>query len=183
VVSSVSREYHATVAAGRIFSQTPGGNTVTNIGASVALACSLGPQPQLVVNGSFEVDTASWTLAGSGVVRSTISAAEGGLASLRINMASSSAKQTIAIVPGTTYDISAHVYVPTRSGGMVVFDTWDSYDAAGQGQFVFSATNGGWQEYAGSFTATNSSVTVRMFSDSAFVGTAYFDQIELKPRP
>ncbi|MCU0856772.1 MAG: DNRLRE domain-containing protein [Pontiellaceae bacterium] len=43
VVSSVSQEYHATVPAGKIFSQTPGGGTTVNRGSSVALAESLGP--------------------------------------------------------------------------------------------------------------------------------------------
>jgi hypothetical protein len=43
VVGSVSQEYHATVPAGRIFSQTPGGGTTVNRGSSVALAESLGP--------------------------------------------------------------------------------------------------------------------------------------------
>jgi len=72
------------------------------------------------------------------------------------------------------------VNVSARTAGMVVFDTSDKYDAAGQGQFTFSATNGGWKTYSGSFTATNSSVTLRMFSDGTFAGTAYFDQVELK---
>jgi hypothetical protein len=43
VVGSVSSNYHATVPAGKIFSQTPGGGVVTNRGASVALAVSRGP--------------------------------------------------------------------------------------------------------------------------------------------
>jgi hypothetical protein len=43
VVSGINHEYHATVPAGRIFSQTPGGGTVVPAGSSVALAASLGP--------------------------------------------------------------------------------------------------------------------------------------------
>ncbi|MBM4152609.1 MAG: PASTA domain-containing protein [Kiritimatiellaceae bacterium] len=181
-VGSISRAYHVSVGAGKVFSQTPGGNTSAARGSSVALAVSLGPVPNLVKNGSFETDAASWTLSGS-AVRSTTSAAGGGVASLRINSASSSATQQVAIVSGKTYDISVSVNVATRTGGMVVFDTGDKYDAAGQGQFTFSATNGGWKVYSGSFTATNNFLTVRMFSDSAFVGTAYFDLIQLTPRP
>jgi hypothetical protein len=42
VVGNVSSNYHATVAAGKIFSQTPGGGTTVNQGTSVALAVSLG---------------------------------------------------------------------------------------------------------------------------------------------
>jgi hypothetical protein len=137
-------------------------------------------EPNLVVNGSFETNTASWTLAGS-AARSTAAAADGGVASLRITTAGSSAKQlTIPIAVGTTYDISVQVYVAARTAGMVVFDTWDQYDAAGQGQFTFNVANGGWTNCTGSFTATNSSVTLRMFSDSSFAGTVYFDQVELK---
>jgi hypothetical protein len=44
-VGSVSSNYHSTVAAGKIFSQTPGGGTSVARGSSVALAVSLGPQP------------------------------------------------------------------------------------------------------------------------------------------
>jgi hypothetical protein len=43
VVGSVSQEHHATVPAGRIFSQTPGGGTTVNRGTAVNLAESLGP--------------------------------------------------------------------------------------------------------------------------------------------
>jgi hypothetical protein len=181
VVSGVSREYRATVAAGKIFSQTPGGNTSVARGSSVALAASLGPAPQLVLNNSFETNTASWGISGLGMVRATSTAASG-VASMRVNIANSSATQKVSIVSGRIYDISAYVYVASCLSGMVVFDTWDRYDAAGQGQFTFSAANGGWRKYSGSFTATNSSVTLRMFSDASFVGTVYFDLIELKPR-
>ncbi|MBM4152666.1 MAG: PASTA domain-containing protein, partial [Kiritimatiellaceae bacterium] len=48
VVGSINRQYHATVAAGLIYSQTPGGNTSVAPGSSVALASSLGPQPPAV---------------------------------------------------------------------------------------------------------------------------------------
>jgi hypothetical protein len=180
VVSGVTRSYHATVAAGKIFSQTPGGNTSVARGSSVALAASLGPAPQLVLNNSFETNTASWTLNGS-AIRSTTTHAGSGVASLRINTATGSATQRVAIVSGKTYDISAYAYISARTAGQVVFDTGDKYDAAGQGQFVFNATNGGWKKYSGSFTATNTFLTVRMFSEG-FAGTAYFDLIELKPR-
>ncbi len=44
-VGSVSSNYHSTVAAGKIYSQTPGGNTSVAVGSSVSLAVSLGPQP------------------------------------------------------------------------------------------------------------------------------------------
>jgi beta-lactam-binding protein with PASTA domain len=180
VVSSVSQEYHATVAAGKIFSQTPGGGTTVNRGSSVALAASLGPQPQLVKNNSFETNTTNWALSGS-AARSTTTHAGSGVASLRINTTNGFASQAVTIVSGKTYDISAYVYIATRTAGQVVFDTGDKYDGAGQGQFVFNATNGGWKKSSGSFTATNTSLTVRMFSEG-FAGTAYFDLIDLKPR-
>jgi hypothetical protein len=180
VVSSVSQEYHATVAAGRIFSQTPGGNTSVARGSSVALAASLGPQPQLVLNNSFETNTASWTLTGS-AARSTTTHAGSGVASLRINTTTGSATQRVAIVSGKTYDISVYAYISARTAGQVVFDTGDKYDGTGQGQFVFNAANGGWNKSSGVFTATNTFLTVRMFSEG-FAGTAYFDLIELKPR-
>jgi beta-lactam-binding protein with PASTA domain len=180
VVSGVNHEYHATVAAGRIFSQTPGGGTSVARGSSVALAASLGPQPQLVLNNSFETNTASWTLTGS-AARSTTTHAGSGVASLRINTTNGFASQPVTIVSGKTYDISVYAYVSARTAGQVVFDTGDKYDGTGQGQFVFNAANGGWNKSSGVFTATNTSLTVRMFAEG-FAGTAYFDLIELKPR-
>jgi hypothetical protein len=49
VVGNVSSNYHATVAAGKIFSQTPGGGVVVNNGTAVDLAVSLGPQTGVTV--------------------------------------------------------------------------------------------------------------------------------------
>jgi hypothetical protein len=43
IVGTVSSNYHATVAAGKIYSQTPGGGVVTNTGSPVNLAVSRGP--------------------------------------------------------------------------------------------------------------------------------------------
>lgn len=133
----------------------------------------------IVTNRSFEVNTASWTLSGS-AARSTTTAAEGGVASLRINTASSQATQTVPIEVGKTYNINVSVNVSARTAGMIVFDTNDQYDGAGQGQFTFTATNGGWKKYSGSFTATNTSLKIRMFSDKSFAGTAYFDQVDVR---
>jgi hypothetical protein len=180
VVSGINHEYHATVPAGRIFSQTPGGGTVVPAGSSVALAASLGPASQLVLNNSFETDTAYWGLSGS-AARSTTTHAGSGVASLRINTTDGYASQPVTIVSGKTYDISVYAYISARTAGQVVFDTGDKYDGTGQGQFVFNAANGGWNKSSGVFTATNTSLTVRMFSEG-FAGTAYFDLIELKPR-
>ncbi|MCU0858128.1 MAG: PASTA domain-containing protein [Pontiellaceae bacterium] len=57
-VGSVSSNYHATIAAGKIFSQTPAGGTTVNSGSSVSLAVSLGPQSSGVtlLNEGFEGD-------------------------------------------------------------------------------------------------------------------------------
>ncbi len=169
------------VSAGKVFTQTSGGEASVDRRSSVASAVLPDAQSQLVQNGSFEVNTDSWMLRRS-PSRSTTTAAEGGVASLRIETASSSATQVVAIVSGKTYDLSVYVYVASHTSGKVGFDTRDQYDAAGQGQFVFNKTNGGWKKYTGSFTATNNSVTLRTFSDPAFDGTAYFDRIELRQR-
>jgi hypothetical protein len=133
----------------------------------------------IVTNRSFEVNTASWTLTGS-AARSTTTAAEGGVASMKLSAASSYATQTVPIESGKTYYIQVCVNVTARTAGMVVFDTSDKYDGTGQGQVTYSATTGGWQKYTGSFTATNTSITLRCFSDAAFAGTAYFDQIDVR---
>jgi hypothetical protein len=133
----------------------------------------------IVTNRSFEVNTAGWTLTGS-AARSTTTAAEGGVASMKLSAASSYATQTVPIESGKTYYIQVCVNVTARTAGMVVFDTSDKYDGTGQGQVTYSATTGGWQKYTGSFTATNTSITLRCFSDAAFAGTAYFDQIDVR---
>ncbi|MCU0858501.1 MAG: PASTA domain-containing protein, partial [Pontiellaceae bacterium] len=48
-VGSVSSNYHSTVAAGKIYSQTPGGGVVTNRGSTVNLALSRGPAPSVTL--------------------------------------------------------------------------------------------------------------------------------------
>jgi hypothetical protein len=50
VVGTVSSNYNSTVAAGKVFSQTPGGATTANIGSTVNLAVSLGPTPSVTVS-------------------------------------------------------------------------------------------------------------------------------------
>jgi hypothetical protein len=90
-----------------------------------------------------------------------------------------SAKQTIAIQNGVTYNVSVWISTVGVTGANAVFDTNDRYDAPGQGQFLASGTTG-WTKYTGSFTATNTSITLRMFaSNTNFAGTAYFDNVVL----
>ncbi len=48
-VGSVSSNYHSTVAAGKIYSQTPGGGVVTNRGTTVNLTLSRGPAPSVTL--------------------------------------------------------------------------------------------------------------------------------------
>ncbi|MCU0786638.1 MAG: sulfatase-like hydrolase/transferase [Verrucomicrobia bacterium] len=178
----------------RVLSGTP---TSTNVGFNiVALAVSDGtvtvtqqfnvavfPTPvpaNLVQNGSFESGGTAptyWTLGGTAVGSTT--SAQDGSTSIRITPPTSgaSAKQTIPIQSGTTYTLSVWISTIGVTGATAVFDTFDKYDATCQ--FLVSGTQG-WTKYTGSFTATNTSVTLRMFaSNTNFSGTAYYDNVVL----
>lgn len=134
----------------------------------------------LVQNGSFEsggAAPASWTLAGTAV--GSTGSAQDGTNSMRITPPTSggSARQTITVQNGVTYTLSVWISTVAVSGATAVFDTNDRYDSTCQ--FLVSGTTA-WTKYAGSFTATNSSVTLRMFaSNTNFAGTAYFDNVVL----
>jgi hypothetical protein len=141
----------------------------------------ISTNPNVVINPSVETDAASWTLTGLSA-RSTDTAAEGGIASMMLSGANAYARQTIPLEMGKTYEISAWVNVTALTAGKAYFDTSDKYDATGQGQFTFSVTNGGWQRYWGSFTATNTSITLRCFTAANFAGTAYYDLIDVRPK-
>ena len=118
-----------------------------------------------------------WTLGGT-AVGSTNSAQDGSV-SMRITPPTSgaSARQTITIQNGATYTVSVWIATVGVSGATAVFDTNDKYDSTCQ--FLVGGTTG-WTKYTGSFTATNTSVTLRMFaSNTNFAGTAYFDNVVL----
>jgi len=137
-----------------------------------------GGGANLVQNPSFENGSASWSLGGSGTV--VAGSAQDGSSMLRINtLGGGTTSQTIPIEIGKTYDISVWIDASSMTASNAVFDTSDKYDGAGQGQFVMYDPNGGWTQYSGSFTATNTSVTLRMFTSAAFAGTVYYDNISL----
>ncbi|MCU0857577.1 MAG: leucine-rich repeat protein, partial [Pontiellaceae bacterium] len=141
-------------------------------------------QTNLVLNPSFEAGgtaPASWTRGGSAV--GSGASAQNGTNSLRIATSgvNGPTTQTIAIQSGKTYDISVWINAAGLTAGPAIFDTGDKYDGAGQGQFLITAANGGWTKYSGRFTATNTSVTLRMFTESGFRGTVYFDNVVLAP--
>jgi len=178
----------------RVLSGTPAS---TNVGLHlVALAVNDGsvtvtqtfyvavfatPTPaNLIQNGSFELGGAaptSWTLGGTAV--GSTSSAQDGSVSMRITPPTSgaSARQTITLQNGVTYTVSVWISTVGVSGATAVFDTNDKYDSTCQ--FTVGGTTG-WTKYTGSFTATNTSVTLRMFaSNTNFAGTAYFDNVVL----
>jgi len=135
----------------------------------------------LVLNPSFEAGGASpsnWvrasTATGSGV------SVQSGTNAMRFTNTTSSlpTTQTITTQVGTNYILSVWINGSGITNGNIIFDTGDQYDNPGQGQFVVS-TNSGWTQYSGRFTATNTSVTLRMFATTNFGGTAYFDTIVL----
>jgi hypothetical protein len=165
---------------GEVFYYVPG---TTGWGATLD-GLVVWNQTNLVLNSSFEAGgaaPASWTRGGSAAGSSA--AAQSGTNSLRIATAGANAPttQTIAIQAGTTYDISVWINAAGLTAGPVIFDTGDKYDGAGQGQFVISSANSGWTKYSGKFTATNTSVTLRMFTESGFSGTVCFDNVVLTP--
>jgi len=45
---------------------------------------------------------------------------------------------------------------------------------------VRNSANTGWTQYSGSFTATNTSITLRIFTEAAFSGIIYYDNISLR---
>jgi alkaline phosphatase D len=145
------------------------------------------PAPSnLILNPSFELGgtaPTSWSRGGS-AIGSTADAVDGDY-SLRIATAGSNSPttQTIATIIGKTYDISVWINASAMTSGKAVFDTNDKYDALGQGQFVMNSANTGWTQYSGSFTASAASVTLRMFTQSPFAGTVYFDNIVLNEKP
>jgi dienelactone hydrolase len=67
------------------------------------------------------------------------------------------------------------------TGGKVVFDTSDAYDAPPEKcQFVVNDANKGWERHVGAFTAVHDSVTLRIFAaDSRYSGNVYFDEVAL----
>jgi arylsulfatase A-like enzyme len=157
---------------------TDGAVTVTQ---KFNIAVFAMPLPaNLVQNGSFESGGAtptSWTLAGTAV--GSTGSSQNGTNSMRITPPTSgaSAKQTITVQNGVTYTVSVWTSTVGVSGATAVFDTNDRYDSTCQ--FLVSGTTG-WTKYTGSFTATNTSVTLRMFaSNTNFTGTAYFDDVVL----
>ena len=139
----------------------------------------------LVENSSFELGGStptSWTQVG-GIANSTNSAQDG-IWALKVTAASQNARQAVPIEVGKTYNLSAWINTEDLTATKVVFDTVDQYDGVGRGQFVVWPGNGGWTQYSGSFTATNTSVTLRFFTDgSTFSGTAYCDHIILTEAP
>jgi regulation of enolase protein 1 (concanavalin A-like superfamily) len=140
------------------------------------------PAENLVLNSSFESGTTtptSWSI-GSFATKSTVSVQDGS-SSLRVSGTgtSTSTSQTIATEVGTTYGISVWINATGMVTGNAVFDTADQYDGIGQGQFVIGAANSGWTKYSGSFTAKSTSVKLRIFTETGFNGTVYFDNIEL----
>lgn len=145
------------------------------------------PTPDnLVSNPSFETGGAapvSWNRGGS-AIGSTAAAQSGGY-SLRIPAAGSNGPttQTISIQSGRSYAISVWINASGMTSGNAVFDTSDKYDGTGQGQFVMRTANAGWTKYSGSFTATTATVTLRMFTESGFAGTVYYDDIVLTEVP
>jgi len=135
------------------------------------------PVSNLVPNGSFENGSTSWTL-GNGADISSADSQDGG-SSLRVYQTSSATWQNVTVVNGVTYNLSVWINAAGLTAEKVVFDTQDEYDDTCQ----FVVTSGtGWTRYTGSFTATDTSVKLRVFATSAsFAGTVYVDNIVIEP--
>lgn len=148
--------------------------------AVTAVASAAG---NIVQNGSFESGITSWTPQSGSTAAATTARAQDGSSSLVINQISNPIKQVVTLEVGVDYDISVWIDASDLTGGNIVFDTI-KYDSAGQGQHVISSANGGWTQYSGSFTATNTSLTLRMFAvNASFSGAVYFDNIIIEESP
>lgn len=164
-------------------SVTDGKDTVNQQFSIVVSAASSGVS-NLVQNGSFEIGgtaPASWVRGGSAV--GSGASVQDGTNALRIATAGANASttQTVPIQIGVTYDISVWINAAGVTSGKAIFDTSDKYDGTGQGQFTISSANSGWTKYSGRFVATNTAVTLRIFTDSTFNGTIYFDNVVIAP--
>lgn len=140
----------------------------------------------LVLNSSFEAGGSaptSWIRGGSAV--GSTESAQDGLSSLKIAAAgiNNPTRQAIPIEIGKSYQVSVWINASGMTSGKAVFDTSDKYDGTGQGQFVINSANAGWTKYSGGFTATTSSVTLRMFTEANFSGTVYFDNLSITETP
>lgn len=158
------------------------GATTPNVAIDVAW-----PTLNKVKNPSFEegaLTPSSWGVPSSGYSRSDedVEVGHGDYALKGTGTGSlGSVKQEITLIPHTDYNLSVRMKFVAGGAGKVVFDTWDTFDGAGQGQFVLNGPNGNWQLYEGSFNSgTNTSVTLRVFTDSSFSGTFYVDEVILK---
>jgi hypothetical protein len=154
--------------------------------ATVSIAVTPLVAGNLVLNSSFEAGGSapdSWIRGGSAV--GSTESAQDGVTSLRIAAAgiNNPTRQAIPIEIGRSYHLSVWINASGMTSGKAVFDTSDRYDGAGQGQFVINSANAGWTKYSGGFTATDSTVTIRMFTESNFAGTVYFDNISIVEAP
>ena len=117
-------------------------------------------------NGSFEsggTAPAYWTLGGTASARPVPPKTALSQCGSRRPPAGLSARQTVTVQNGVTYTLSVWIATVGVSGATAVFDTNDRYDSTCQ--FLVGGTTG-WTKYSGSFTATNTSVTLRMFASN-----------------
>jgi hypothetical protein len=123
-------------------------------GKTVTISSSLTPDalgPELVTNGTFDTDTTGWTAGNS----ATLASVAGELEITNGNMGE--ATQSITVVVGRTYRVTATVIDGTASAG---FDI---------------GTPGDGDEY-GSFTAGSVSVDI-VATDTTLILTAYVDSV------
>jgi alpha-L-rhamnosidase len=130
-------------------------------------------------NGSFEAGVKTPSDWKFHTVEKTSLRAQNGKSSLVLNASGDQVSQTLAVEEGVTYHLSVWVDASSMTSGTLVFDTNDKYDETCQ--FILQGANSGWTECTGRFTATGSAVTLRIWAEGAFSGTAYVDSISLIP--
>ena len=139
-----------------------------------------------VPNGSFNSGLTSWTDQTSGT-RSVSAVAEagadGGNALELIDTSASGSgtiNDTITIHPFTDYSLSVRlkINVGELTQGDLVFDTNGDFDDTVQ--FTHAIDDGDWYEFSGDFNSgPNTTVKIRCFGTGDYIGTGYFDKIEM----
>jgi len=137
-----------------------------------------------VASSSFEDDatrSAAWSLGSQAgwTSRDKLS----GDSSLCMSGSSTATRQTVALKKNTHYEISVWFKNGEATTGTVFFDTKDTFDGPGEGQFkIYPQEVNQWTRFVGSFNSGElDSVTIRLFSNN-LDGKVYFDDVLIRPK-
>lgn len=132
-----------------------------------------------VTNGGFPSATTGWTAASSGVLASVSGGQSGNC--LRVTNGAAAfgyGYQTLAVVSGSSYMISAYFKKGTLSNGRFYVGTSIGGNQVWNSGILTDTT---WTEHTKIFTATTTAVYFSCLNgESTDTGTSYFDEVSLK---